>query len=103
MAKKITRKQAEAVLQSVEAQFARYIEPGYGPKLMDEDWDEGFWAIVWEEGAPYEWTLAAEVGGTDEELSVLRGERVDIPAAASWPKGVFAEPVNNCVLGLYPA
>jgi hypothetical protein len=102
MAKKITRKQAETALKAIEQQFASYIEPGYGPQLMD-DWDENFWVIVWEEGAPYEWTLAAEVGGTDEELSILRGERVDIPAAASWPKSVFAEPVNYCVLGLYPA
>jgi hypothetical protein len=63
-ARKVTKRQAQAVLQSVREQFAQYIgdSPEYGPKFVPE-WrylrDEGQPAIVWEEG-PSDWPFYME-------------------------------------------
>lgn len=113
MTTKLTREQAEAALEQITLQFKPYLEPGYGPKLM-EDWTDPdadgdqHWAICWEEGAPYEWTYRAQQGGRDVELTSLARDVdpsavMDTPPAPNWPVGVFGEPVNHCVLALYPA
>lgn len=96
---RVTRKQAEAALKAIEAQYAPYVQEGYGPTLH-MDWD-GYVAIIWEEG-PYEWTYTARHGGHDEELSILAGQPMQTPAATDWPEGVWCEPYNTCVLCLYP-
>jgi hypothetical protein len=55
------------------------------PKLYEPDFHCGGWAIALE-GGPIAWTLDL----TDSD-------------GVTWPKGVFAEPVNHWCLGLYPA
>lgn len=96
MTKTITKAKAEAVRRAVAKQFAA--DPAYGPQVcMDYD---GHPAIVWEDGAPYEWTyhvgsLAAGYAVRDEEFG-FTWKPVPFPA------GVFMEPVSHLVLGLYP-
>lgn len=91
----LSRELAEKALDAIKVQFANYIEEGHGPKLV-EAWTElGHWAVCWEEG-PYEWSILAVHGGHDIDF----GDKV--PAAEEFPTEVFAEPVNYCVLGLYP-
>lgn len=105
-AKKVTRKQAEQALAAIKEQFKTYIAAGYdGPELI-ENW-EPWWnsstipfVIMWEEG-PFEWAYSAKDGGIDEELSSLMGERVDTPAATSWPEGIWMEPATTYCVALY--
>lgn len=109
MASKITRKQAEQALAAIKQQYASYLGSDgeeYGPKLV-ENW-EPFWndrtiafVIMWEEG-PFEWAYSAKDGGLDEELSSLVGQRMDTPAATTWPQGVWLEPATSYCVGLYP-
>jgi hypothetical protein len=56
-------------------------EPGYGPHLMEEGFDDRQWTIVWEEGAPDEWT-----------------NRLDGRVAA--PAGTYFEAVNHLQLAI---
>lgn len=86
----VTKRQQQQVLAAVKEQFKVWVEAGYEPKLMDYD---GTPSVVWEEG-PYDWTMLTG-GGVEEEF----GFRVP---AGNYPEGVFLEPLNGCVLGLYP-
>lgn len=98
-AKPVTKTQAKKVMGQVKAQFASWIDnqhPTYGPVLVEDYDGRGNPAVVWEDGAPYEWSLLAFHGGIEEEF----GFRVPEVAPVD---GVFAEPVNGHVLGLYPA
>ena len=70
-------------------------EEGYGP-IAVRDWNgDGRHAIVWEDGAPYDWTYLID-GGTDEEFGI-RYTRV------APPKGFFFEPITHYALGIYEA
>lgn len=105
---KITRKQAEQALAAIKDQFKIYLAVDgeeYGPKLI-ENW-EPYWndstidfVIMWEEG-PYEWAYNAKDGGVDEELSSMADQRMDTPAATTWPEGVWCEPATSYCVALY--
>lgn len=101
---------AQQCLQLVEQKFSSYIEGGYGPKLIpDYETFSGnsCWAIVWEDGSPYEWAYLATGGGVDEEMAGLMDQEGAGPPDAhepiSWPAGVYAEPIMSMILGLYPS
>jgi hypothetical protein len=119
--KKVSKKQAEAALAAVKAQYSVYFEPlvidgkDFGPTYPEPTlvWDyteSGHPAICWEEG-PDDWAYLIG-GGTSESdqylygtLSEEFGQTVKAPARkpAQIPASVFAEPIMSCVLGLYPA
>lgn len=71
-----SRADIEQLVTDIAAAFGA--EPGYGPLLMEEGFDDRQWTIVWEEG-PEEWAYYA-------------GDRVAAPA------GTFLEPATYCVL-----
>lgn len=119
MSRKVTRKQAEAILKVIETRFAVYLVPGAGPgdrpTLYDhehEDQNPGCWSIVWEGNAPYGWVMNPFDEYFDENAYYLAintmmpdddaREFAKTPAVEA-PKGVFCEPINNCILGIYPA
>lgn len=127
----ITRTQAEAVRTAVAEQFRSYWQ-GFtipadedgpervypdtqGPVLVEhyESWggSDIRWAIVWEEG-PFEWAMNASMGGYDDEVAEALlacgkdrtyAEQQATVEAVTTPDGVFVEPVNGYVLGVYPA
>lgn len=74
MTTKLTREQAEAVLRQVETYYSPFIDPGYGPKLV-ENWEKTFtspepttpWAIVWYE-APLELEWARYTADQDNQV-----------------------------------
>lgn len=111
----ISRELAEATLAAVRAQFAAYIEPGYGPTLFapgEGPAGDDRWLIVWEMGAPDEWAIRAFNDDHDEELAVLASDVTDNPALINavattplpeCPSGVYAEPKNHLTLSLFPA
>lgn len=55
-----------------------------------EDLPVGSWSIAWEGGAPDEWTYDMS-GKLADRVREATGGRV------------FIEPINNCILGVYPA
>lgn len=116
----ITRAQAEQALEQVKEQYCGYLEIDPGPRLEEnffyDVWSGGRvistieapYAIVWEEGGPYEWAYRAAQGGRDVELTAeLRSipgyedAVVDTPAATAWPSEVRAEPITTWILGLW--
>ena len=118
----VTRQQAERALEQVREQYCGYLDPeGSGPVLV-ENYEYDIWyssrvistikapyAIVWEDGGPYEWAYRAGQGGRDVELTAelrsIPGHEnavVDTPAAVDWPQDVRAEPITTWVLGLWP-
>lgn len=98
MRKIITDSQADRVRKSILRAFPGYAEFGNGP-LIVRDWDsDGDCVIIWEEG-PYEWphiytTLTAGYTAKDPESDVTYKPFTPV-------RGVFTEPWNGCVLGLY--
>lgn len=92
MTTNITREQAEAVLGQIETYYDGYIDPGYGPQLV-ENWEKTYdspdptipWAIVWYEG-PDEWSYYT----ADQANKVI-----DHTA-------VYVEAATFCVLSLWP-
>ena len=92
MASRVTKTMANKTLAAITASFKGWVEPGYGPKLM-EDWDGHDFCIIWEEGAPYGWVHMLH-GGVDEEYGFK------VPAAKI-PAGVWCEAVNSCVVALF--
>lgn len=67
------------------------------PELFEPGHHTSGWSIAWEGGdAPYEWTI--QVCHGDLTPSPTTGRK-----RVAWPRGVFVEPVNGCVLGIYPA
>lgn len=105
----ITEEQAKQALKSVMDRFAGYIDldyPDYMPRLEKDyegDYSTAPWAIVWYEGAPYEWAVKDPAGDVDEEGSSLLGKKVEFPPVKDWPEGVHAEAMNYYVLSLWPA
>lgn len=89
---RVTKSMAVRTLKAIEVAFASWVQEGYGPKLL-ENWDGIDFAIVWEEGAPYDWAFLIG-GGIEEEFGF------QVPAA-KLPKTVWTEPVNSCVVGIY--
>jgi hypothetical protein len=110
----ITEDQAKAALAAIENQFKVYIQAYEGtsrPILRQPGHEGPFWSIDWEEG-PTEWALRAFHGGIDWDIiNELKAEgvgytdalKVAQDPAVACPEGVFAEPVNSFILGLYPA
>lgn len=98
--KRVTKRQAEKVLTQIKKRFKPWIDAGTEPPTIVMDFDPGyvgvapFPAIVWEAG-PYEWALKDWGGDIDEEF----GFRL---APITRPEGVFTEPWNGFVLGVYP-
>lgn len=93
MAKNLTKKQAEAALKKVE----KWMEPwtkgaGDKPKLYPPGFHTTGWSIAYE-GGPWDWTYLIG-GGVEEEFGFKM-------PPITFGKHVFAEPVNNCILGLY--
>ena len=87
MSKKTSQRQAQIVLQSVREEFPLYLgTEGEGPEISTEYHESGP-VIIWE-GGPEEWSI------------VFSGSE---PARALYRSGIFVEPVNHVVLGLYPA
>lgn len=88
MAAKVSKKQAEAVLDAIKTRWPE--ADGWwvgmdGPTLRDADHEEqpeGCWSIAWE-GAPEDWVHYASL-------------EIKVP-------GVFLEPMTSWCLGLYPA
>ena len=91
---KVTKKDQEVTLAAVRKQFAPWIddETGLAPKLMDFD---GTPAVVWEDGAPYDWTILANFGGIEEEFGF------SVPAIGTLPKNIEVEPINGYALAIY--
>ncbi|MEZ0076349.1 hypothetical protein [Planotetraspora sp. GP83] len=77
----VSPEDAEQVVAAIAAHFPH--DPAYGPQLMEEDFDDRQWTIVWDEG-PYCWALHAS-------------HRILAPA------GVFLDAVREHTLGIYPA
>lgn len=84
----VTSRQAGQVLSAVRRAYPDF-DFGDGPRFVP-DWD-GRNVIIWEEGAPYSWTL--DFAGNVQFAA---------DAAAIFER-VYVEPVNECVLALYPA
>lgn len=98
-ARKVTRKQAEAVLKAIKEQFHTYIgcdpDPNLPVLVMDFDY-LGYGprpTVVWEEG-PYEWAIHAFDEHRDPEWGwTIQGhEKVD---------GVWTEPMTSWALSIY--
>ena len=116
----VTRHEAERALEQIREQYRCYLDVS-GPVLV-KDYEYDVWysnrvistikapyAIVWEDGGPYEWAYRAAQGGRDVELTAelrsIPGQEnavVDTPAATAWPSEVRAEPITTWVLGLWP-
>lgn len=86
----ITRSDAEAVVAAIVNRWPDAASSAGSPNLRDPDHeglDPGCWSIDWE-GSVDDWTIhftgAVSTG------------------AVALPVGVFAEPINGCILGLYP-
>lgn len=90
----VTRRQAAATVRAIEAQFKGWVTDDDRPMLFT-DWDEYKFVVIWESGSPYDWPQLVNYGGVEEEF----GFKIK---AAKLPAGVWVEPVNNCVLAIFP-
>lgn len=90
--KNLTKKQAEAALKKVEKWMGPWVSEDEKPTLYPPGFHTSGWSIAYE-GGPYNWTMLIG-GGIDEEFGIKYPE-------ITFSKHVFAEPVNNCILGLY--
>ena len=117
----ITQQQAAAALETLKKQFARYLAPvelaggvtlpgAEPPELVERFDDQPHWAIVWNDG-PTDWVVAAFAGGRDDDayqqmltmhMDRDRAKATAAIAGVESPDGVFAEPIRDNVLGLYP-
>ena len=91
MSTRVTKRQAEATLVKVKRMFKGFDTE---KAQLFENYDRAGWAIVWEEGLPYEWTMFFPHGGIEEEFGFKF-------KAVEPVRGVFAEPYNGHVLGLF--
>jgi hypothetical protein len=96
---KVSKAKAEQVLKSVRKAFAPYVTDQYGPTLV-EDWDGEGWAVVWEDGAPYEWALL--YGGLAAGYEVTEEEFGFKFKPVKKVTGVYTEPYYSYVLSIYP-
>lgn len=95
----VTKADAEKVLAAVRRQFAVWATDEPGPKLVkDYDYLGGGnaapYAIVWEDGSPYEWCHLFPYGGIEEEFG-FKVKPVEIPDT------VHVEPILSFILGIY--
>jgi hypothetical protein len=104
---RVTKREAERTLNAVKRMFSAHVEGDYGPKLI-KNWEWGFdtsryvhrplaydWAIVWEEGSPYNWTYLFPHGGIDEEFGFNHKE-------VELPDDVWTEPITGWAIAIYP-
>lgn len=100
---KITAAKAEKVRKSVAKTYATYIEAGYPEPETRQD-EHGTWHIIWNDG-PYEWAYHFSAAiGSDQMYRVHDPEfGFSYPEPSGLPAGVFLEPVNYSVLGIYEA
>lgn len=110
---KVTRKQAEDILQAIKQRYRAYIEtPEDGPTLrVLAQREAGRWSINWEDG-PDEWALRVFGGGFNEEIfweaNAEFGETKarELATESAFPQphadAVFVEPIYSFELGLYP-
>lgn len=106
MAKRVTKKQAEAAVAAIREQFKSYLGNDETGPVIVWNWETPYGRIqecvvMWDDCAPYEWAMNAHQGGYDEELSSLAERAVYTPEAKNWPKGVWCEPYSSYVLCLY--
>ena len=108
--KKVTKRQAEAVLRAVKKMFGSGAGE-YGPQLRDRREYDGQpgWQIHWE-GGPFEWPYLFPFGGVDEELASMAREFVDSDAEAGrvatrkevqLPPGIWVEAINHWSIAIY--
>lgn len=96
---KVSKAKAQQVANSVKEAFKPWVTDEYGPTLV-KDWNGEGWAVVWEDGAPFEWallygTLAAGYPVVEEEFGFTLKP---VPKV----KGVYTEPYYSYVLCVYP-
>lgn len=97
--KKVSAAKAAKVLAAVKKQFAGFISPEdgfYGPKLVMDY--EDFPAIIWEDGAPYDWPQMVKWGGIEEEFGI----KIPSIPDKEWPAGVWTEAINCCAVAILP-
>ena len=100
----ITANDAEGYRRLVMKRFKSWLDDAGQPEpVAIENWDgRGHWAIVWEDGAPYEWAYYGTSGSFEyaerEPEFGFRLPIVEIPDSLSH---IFSEPYNNCVVMLY--
>lgn len=99
----VKKRDADKVLAAIRRQFAAWIDPAagpdYAPKLLkDFDWlgtGAPPYAIVWEQGSPYDWAMYAGQEYIDEEF----GFRVK---AVEFPPTIWTEAITGWALAIYP-
>ena len=98
----VTKRDADKVLAAIRRQFAGWIDPDrpdYGPELLkDFDWlgtGAPPYAIVWEQGSPYDWAVYAGQSYVDEEFG-FRVKGVEFPPA------VWVEAITGWALAIHP-
>lgn len=110
MSSKITKAKATAAFEAIKSRFAEYVDNGWEPPVLMEDFDGSGWTVMWEEG-PDEWVYSLDGGVSEADAAMYAdasaefGVKVDPAprAAVVMPTGVFAEPINSYSMGLYPA
>ena len=91
--KQATAQQAEAVGDALMKVFEQPLFDWERPRVMVDTWEHGRTVLVWEEG-PHGWMLVFPCGG------MLNGTLWEVPEA-ELPKGVWVEPYDGCVIGVY--
>ncbi len=91
--KQATAQQAEAVVDALMKVFEQPLFDWERPRVMVDTWEHGRTVVVWEEG-PHGWMWVFPCGG------MLNGTLWEVPEA-ELPKGVWVEPNDGCVVGVY--
>jgi hypothetical protein len=99
----ISRKLAQRARDVVIEYFAVYCHDEDGnllpaeclPRLYEPGHSGSGWCLGWEGNGPDDWTILVTAGGDRPDGTPFE--------PATFPRGVFAEPINGCELGLYPA
>ncbi|MFI9553645.1 hypothetical protein [Nonomuraea endophytica] len=81
----VTDKVAEQVRDLIATTFAA--QPGYGPQLMDADWDDSPGRVVMWEYGPNGWTYTVPFGGELEYGPAVPELRL--------PAGVWIDRINH--------
>jgi hypothetical protein len=88
-----TAQQAEAVVDALMKAFEQPLFDWERPRVMVDTGEDERTVLVWEEG-PHGWMSVFPCGG------MLNGTLWEVPEA-ELPKGVWVEPHNGCVVGVY--
>lgn len=97
----VRKADAEKVLAAVRRQFRANIQAGFTGPILVKDWEPYYggspvpYAVVWEDGSPYEWAYLFPHGGIEEEFGMLVK-----PVAI--PDSVYVEPCVSFIVGIYP-